>query len=119
MEKSGKYSRGVRRNLLIEIYKTLNNLDPSFIKEVIEAGLCSTSGREQFKLNLDIPRKKQVAFGTRGLGSLGSKIYNGMPYHRKSTKNLNVFKDLIKNGTVPRVVALFVPCRNDKYNIIL
>ena len=88
----------VKHKLYIEIYKTLNNLDPSFMKETIEARICSTSGRKRIKLNLDSPRKKQVTFGTKSLGSLGSKIWNDMPYHRKYLEYLNVFKkNLVKN----------------------
>ena len=64
-----------------EIYKTLNNLNPSFMKEIFELGLCSTPVREQYKLNLNIPRRRQVTFGTKIKKSLGPKIWNNLPYH--------------------------------------
>ena len=109
-EKSGKFSMDVKRKhkLCIEIYKNLNNLNPSFMKEIFELRLCSRPVKGQDKLNLNlnirnlnIPRKKQVAFGTKSLESLGLKIWNNMTYDIKSTKNLNIFKDLIKkwNGS--------------------
>ena len=43
LEKSGKFSINVTRKheLCIEIYKTLNNLNPSFMKETFELILCS------------------------------------------------------------------------------
>ena len=87
--------------LCIERYKTLNNLNPSFLKEIFELRLCSRPAREQYKLILNIPRKKQVAFGTKCLESLGPKNWNNMLYHIKSAKYFNVFKDLNKNGSVP------------------
>ena len=65
------------------------------MKEIFELRLCSRPVREQYELSLNIPRKKQVAFGTKSLESLAPKIWKNMPYDIKSAKNLNVFKDLI------------------------
>ena len=98
LEKSGKYSMHVKRihNQCTEIYKALNNLNLSFMEEIFELRLCSWPVREQYKLNLNIPRKKQVAFGTKSLEILGLKIWNNLPYHVKSTENVKVFKELIE-----------------------
>ena len=114
LEKSSKFSMDVKRKhkLCIEIYKTLNNLNLSFMKEIFELRLCSRPVREQYKLNLSIPRKRQVNFGTESLESLGPKIWNNLPYHIKSVENLNIsaayLKTLLKNGMVPPVVAMCV-----------
>ena len=85
----------VKRNhkLCIEMYKTLNNLNPSFMKEIFELKLSSRPVREQYKLNL--------MFGTKSLKILGPKIWNNLPCHIKSAENLNVLKNLIKkwNGS--------------------
>ena len=45
LEKSGKFSMDVKRKRkpCIEIYKTLNNLNPSFMKEIFELRLSSRS----------------------------------------------------------------------------
>ena len=90
-----------KHKLCIEIYKTLNDLNPSFMKEIFELRLSSRPAREQYKLNLNTPKKRQVAFGTKMLESLGQKIWNNLPYHIKFAKNLNVFKNIIKkwNGS--------------------
>ena len=113
LAKSGKFSMDVKRKykLRIERHKTLNNLNPSFLKKIFELILCSRPVREQYKLNLDIPRKKQVAFGTKCLERLGPKNWNNTFYHIKSAKYFNVFKDLNKNGSVPSVAAMYVPYR--------
>ena len=66
------------------------------MKEFFELRLSSRPVREQYKMNLNIPRKRQVTFGTQSLKSLGPKIWNNLPYHKKSAENLNVFKNLIK-----------------------
>ena len=48
LEKCGKFSMVVKRKykLCIEIYKTLNNLNSSFMKEIFELKLCSSPARE-------------------------------------------------------------------------
>ena len=71
------------------------------MKEIFELRLCSRPVREQYKLNLNISRKRQINFGTKSLESLGSNIWNNMPCNIKSAENLNVFKNLIKkwNGS--------------------
>ena len=120
LKKSGKCSMDVKRKhkLSIEIYKTLNNPNPSFMKEIFELRLSSRPVREQCKLNLNIPRKRQVNFGTKSLESLGPEIWKNLPYHIKSAENLKLFKNLIKkwNGSSCscNVCALLI----FKYNII-
>ena len=71
------------------------------MKEIFELRLCSRPVREQYKLNLNILRRRQVTFGTKSLESLGPKIWNNLPYHIKSAENLNVFRNLTKkwNGS--------------------
>ena len=44
------------------------------MKEILELRLCSRPVREQYKLNLNIPRKTQVIFGTKIKKSFGPKI---------------------------------------------
>ena len=88
LKKSGKFSMDVKRKdkLCIEIYKTLNNLIPSFMKEIFGLRLCSRPVREQYKLNLNISRKRQLTFGTKSLERLGPKTWNNLPYHIVSAK---------------------------------
>ena len=62
----------------------------------------SSNTREKYKLNVKIPKSNQVRFGTKSLRCLGSKVWNSLPYHIKSSENLSIFKTLKKNwnGTV-------------------
>ena len=85
-----------KHKLCTEIYKTLNNLNPNFMKEIFEQRLSSRPVGEQYKLNLNILKKRQVTFGTKSLKRLGPKMWNNLPYHIKSAENLSVFKNLIK-----------------------
>ena len=54
---SGSCATNVRlkRYLCVEIYKTLNDLNPSFMREIFEARKTKRAVRERYKINLDIP----------------------------------------------------------------
>ena len=84
------------RTLCVEIFKTLNNLNPSFMKEIFSLRQTDRPVREKYKLNLDIPSYNQVTFGCKALTFLGPKTWNSLPYHVKSTGNLASFKTIIK-----------------------
>ena len=84
------------RFLCIEIYKTVNDLIPSYMKEILEKRDGNRVTRDRYKSNLNIPRRNQVTFGTKSLKFYGPKIWNALPVNIKTAENLNVFKDLIR-----------------------
>ena len=59
--------------------------------------------REQYKLNLETPEWNQVTFGAKSLKVYGSKVWNSLPFHIKTS--LIQFKSLMKIGMATRVVA--------------
>ena len=85
------------RTLCVEIYKTLNDLNPSFMNNIFKLKINSREVRDKYKLNLDIPKWNQRTFGYKSLKVLGPKIWNNLPYHVKSSENLDTFKILLKN----------------------
>ena len=52
--------------------------------------------REKYKLNLEIPKPNLVTFGKRSLRNYGPKIWNALPYHIKTSDNLNSLKFILK-----------------------
>ena len=94
LEKSGKCHMNIRRLrfLCIEMYKTLNNLNPSFMKKIFEKRDENRVTRDRYKLNLNIPRKNQVTFGTKSLKFYRAKIWNALPVNIKTGENFNAFK---------------------------
>ena len=56
-EKAGKVKMSVNklRNLCVEIYKTINKLNPKFMNNVVKVKETKTLVREQYKLNLGTP----------------------------------------------------------------
>ena len=54
-------------NLKKEIFKSLNNLNPVFLKEIFYFKESNRPVREKYKLNLQIPKINQVRFDTKNL----------------------------------------------------
>ena len=101
LEKSGKCNMRLQRIrfLCIEIYKSINSLNPlnpDFMKNVFEMKTNNRIAREKYKLNLNIPRTNQVKFSTNSLKSYGPKIWNALTFSIKTAENLKAFKTLIK-----------------------
>ena len=99
LHKSRKTTVNVQnlRNLCKEIFKSLNNLNPVFLKEFFYFKESNCPVREKCKLNLQIPKTNQVRFGTKIFRGLGPKIWNTLPYHIKTSENIEIFKKTIKN----------------------
>ena len=85
------------RYLCIEIYKTINNINPSFMKQIFQRRETNRTFRNQYKLNLNVPKVNQVSYGEKSLRYYGPKIWNSLPFHVKTSENLKTFKDIIKN----------------------
>ena len=99
ISKGGKSKMNVRRlrTLCVEIYKTLNDLNPSFMNDIFKLKINRREVLDKYKLNLDIPKWNQRTFCYKNLKVLGPKIWNNSPYHIKSSDNLDTFKNLLKN----------------------
>ena len=65
----------------------------------------------EIKMDLEMPRINQVTFGTRSLRILGPKIWNSLLLNVKSSENLSLFKEVIKNWN-----GLFCNCRICNFN---
>ena len=87
----------LKRNVCVEIYKTLNDLNSSFIREICETRKTKIAVRERYKINFEIPKVNQTSFDIKSLRFYGPKIWNCLPNHIKSAENLLCFKNLIKS----------------------
>ena len=79
------------RSLYIDIYKTLNILNPEFMKDLF--GHRTTKGirRETYKFELEIPKSDQLTFDARSLRIQDSKVWNTLIYPIKDTDKLEAF----------------------------
>ena len=97
------------RNLCVEIYKTINKLNPEFTNNILKVKQNKRLVREQYKLNLETPEWNQVTFGKKRLKIYGSKVWNSLPFHIKTSENLIQFHTNILHFPLRRISA--VNCR--------
>ena len=84
------------RYVSVKLYRTVNGLNPSYIKNVFKKSDTLKSKRTQYQNNLIEPRPNYYEFGTKSLASLQPKIWNSLPVDIKSAETFEVFKKLIK-----------------------
>ena len=80
------------RFLCIEIYKTLNGLNPKYMDEIFVRNKASYSSRRP--LDLTVPRVNQTNFGSKSITYEGAKLWNHLPNSIKSADSLSVFKKI-------------------------
>ena len=83
------------RNLCVEIYKTINKLNPEFMSNIFKVKENKILAREQCKLNLKTPKWNQVTSGAKSLKIYGPKVWKSLPFRVKTSENLIQFKSLI------------------------
>ena len=98
LSKSGKTLMNIHRLKILctEIYKTLQNLNPVYMKDIFQFRSNDRLARSQNIYNLKVPAVNSTRFGTNSLSSLGPKIWNNLPSHLKSAESLEDFKTVIK-----------------------
>ena len=103
LEKAGKVTMYVNRlrNLCVEIYKSINKLNPEFMNNISKV----ISLREQYKINLKTPKGNQVTLGAKSLKVYRPKVWSSLPFHIKTSENLITFKSLMKNWNDIHVVS--------------
>ena len=84
------------RYLCAEIYRTVNGLNPSYMKNVFKKSNTLRSKRMQHQNNLSVPQPNYYEFGTKSLASFGPKVWDSLPINIRSAETFKVFKKLIK-----------------------
>ena len=80
------------RLLSIEIFKTIHDLNPSFMKEIFTLNTREGASRNRLVVKTQTSKR----YGTETLRSLGPKIWNSLPSEIKNCESLPSFKILIK-----------------------
>ena len=83
------------RILATEIFKTINNLNPIYMKDIFQKTIFRTS--ERLKFNLKSQKYNQVKYGKKSLRVLGPILWNSLPNQIKSSNSLYNFKRAIKS----------------------
>ena len=67
------------------------------MKQISQLRETNRTVRNQYKLNLNVPKVNQVRFVEKSLRYCGPKIWNSLPFHVKTSENL---KTLLKIGMI-------------------
>ena len=93
LKKSGKPSMEVKRlrMLAVEIFKTLNNLNPDYMKEIF----FKTTNLTHRPFDIKVSQNSSTKDGQKSLKSLGPHIWNSLPIEIKAKTNYEKFKNYI------------------------
>ena len=92
------------KNLAIEIFKTLKNLNPDYMKDIFVKNENPYQLRDNSRHENDLNNTsfKAFTYGECSLKVLGPNIWNALPIEFKSSNSLSVFKSLLKTWDGPR-----------------
>ena len=86
------------RNFALEIFKTIKDLNPSFMKSIFSAKLNARVRSNDILLKT----RKSATFGDKRLGRLGPKIWNALPQNIKTENSYVKFKEYIATWFGPK-----------------
>ena len=86
------------RNLASEMFKMINDLNPSFMKSIFSAKLNAIVGPNDISLKA----RKSANFGDKSLTALGPKIWNALAQDIKAENSYIKFKEYIVTCFGPR-----------------
>ena len=84
--------------LMIEIYKTKNNLNPSFMSEIFEARDVQYDLRN--KNSLGIPNARTTSYGIETVRYLGQKLWQTLPHRIRESQSLTAFKKELRTHNI-------------------
>ncbi len=91
------------RCVSIEVFKCLNQINPSFMSNMFEVKKSMYNLRKSRMLCL--PTFNTVKYGKRSFSYNGCHLWNLLPDHIRLTTNLHQFKKLIKQWAGPTCVC--------------
>ena len=86
------------RNLALEMSKTINDLNPSFMKSIFSAKLNARVRPYEILIKV----RKSAIFGGKSLATLGPKIWNALPQNIKPENTYVKFKQYIATWFGPK-----------------
>ena len=85
------------KTLALEVFKTVNNLNPDFMKDIFYL-----SSYQTHKKYIFVHSRNTASFGDKSLRALGPHVWNSLPENIKSTDIL-FLKILLKTGVAQNV----------------
>ena len=82
--------------ILLLVYKSLNNLAPKYISDLLRFHDPGRNLRSVNKLLLTVPKTKQKTYGDRAFSVAAPKLWNTLPIEIKQCSTINIFKQRLK-----------------------
>ena len=79
------------RFLCMEIYKTMNGLNPNYMNEIFVKSSSRHSSRRPHDLMVPRVNQTKFEFGLKSIQYGGAKLWNHLPNSTKSAENLEIF----------------------------
>ena len=79
--------------LALEVFKTLNNMNPAYMKEIFY----KTAFTMRRPLNLEVNENHTTKYGNKSLRCLGPHIWNSLPNQIKKETDYTKFKEFIND----------------------
>ena len=88
------------RTIAIEVFKSLNDLNPPFMKEHFEVKTLHHNLRDNFKLSQ--PKFNTIKYGRNSFTYYGAHLWNLLPNDLKCACNLHDFKTMLQSWDGPK-----------------
>ena len=85
------------RTLGLEVFKTLNNLNPAFMEEIFHRTRWLTPRPNNIQVNV----YKTAKYSDKSLKTLGRHIWNSLLEHMEAETNFNKFREYINQWFEP------------------
>ena len=82
-----------------EVYKTVNSLNPTFMKEMVYEKDCEYSLRDGFRVS--VPKFNKIRYGRNTFSFYGPHIWNLLKSEIKGATSIHVFKEMLKTWDGP------------------
>ena len=86
------------RNLALEVFRTINDINPEYMKDIFIKNTSSLSNPN----NLKVHYHRTSKYGDKSLKTLGPKIWNSLPCDIKNETSFQKFKTHIKAWFGPK-----------------
>lgn len=82
--------------LLLITFKALNNLDPSYVSNLLHLYTPNRLLRSSSKFLLQVPTSNLKTYGDRAFSVCAPKLWNCLPYHVRCSPSVSAFKSSLK-----------------------
>ena len=86
------------RTLATEIFKTLNDINPNYMKNIFHLSPYETHK----KYDLYVHPRNTTKYGNQSLKVFGAHVWNSLPEKIKRLTSMNAFKNFIKSWFGPK-----------------